>query len=696
MNAMYRIGIDVGGTFTDLVAFDEATGKTILIKSPSTPADPSEGVIEAFKCLIDRAPGTVVLLIHASTVGTNLFLGQLGLDIPKGALVTTSGFKDILEIGRQKRAELYNPFFERPKPLIERNLRFTINERMNCRGQVLKPLDEVEVRNLGRKMKKEGVEAVAIVFLHSYANSEHESRVKEILEEELKGTVVVASFEVDPAYREYERTSTTVVNSLLIPVISKYLEKIEKKLEELGVHAPLYVMQSNGGLATVEVSSKIPVATIESGPATGVTASAYWGKMLGVENILSFDMGGTTAKAGVVINGIPQMVSEYEVGGKVHGGRIVKGSGYPVRYPFIDLAEVSGGGGTIAWVDRGVALKVGPLSSGADPGPACYGLLGKNPTVTDANLILGRLNPDGLSGGKLKVYPELAKRALSEKIAEPLGISPVKAAFGVIEIVNNHMMRALRLVSIERGYDPRDFVMLAFGGSGPMHAPFLAKGLGIKSIFIPPSPGVFSAMGLILADFRHDFVRSVMEQAPKINPGSLNNLFENMENEALKILKKEGFTKDRIILERRLDLRYFGQSYELSVPLSKNFEGTLDRFHLRHNEIYGYFAGDEPIEVVNTHLIARGLTDKTEFRKEHTKALSPPPEALSGKRSVYFEETGWIKTQVYKRHALLSENRIKGPAIIEQYDTTIIVPPRWNASVDEHLNLCLKEGSNER
>jgi len=644
MNPKFKIGIDVGGTFTDLVAFDEKAGEIFFLKVPSTPFDPSKGVIDALKDLMKKREPEVSLFVHASTIGTNLFLGQLGLKIPKGAVITTEGFKDILEIGRQKRPELYNPFFERPRPLIERHLRFGIKERINFKGEVLKPIDEQEIKSVAQKIKQEKVETIAIVFLHAYINPEHEKKAKEILKQQLPGIVIMTSSEIDPEYREYERMSTTVINSLLVPVVSTYLRKIKNRLKELKVKAPLYIMQSNGGLATFEVASQIPVATIESGPATGVIASAYWSKMLGIENILSFDMGGTTAKAGVVIKGIPQMINEYEVGGNVHSGRILKGSGYPIRYPFIDLAEVSGGGGTIAWIDHGNALRVGPLSAGADPGPACYGKGGENPTVTDANLILGRLNPVGISGGKIKVFSELAEKSIRKKIAEPLGISIVQAAYGIIEIVNTHMIRALRLVSVERGYDPRDFVILAFGGAGPMHAAFLAEGLGVKNIVIPPNPGVFSALGLMLADFRHDFVRNIMKPASEINTELLEKIFGEIEKKAKKILQKEGFSPNHIVMERNLELRYLGQSYELIVPFHKNFKVILQLFHQKYQKMYSYSMPDEPVEVVNIHLIAYGLIRKPKFRK--IPFTSSSSDALIDKKMVFFKGNAWIETPI--------------------------------------------------
>jgi len=692
MHSRLRVGIDVGGTFTDLVAFDEDSGETLLIKLPSTPRDPSDGVIQAFVHLSDSSQGQVSVLVHASTIGTNLFLGQLNLDIPRAALVTTSGFRDVLEIGRQRRAELYNPFFERPQPLVERHLRFTVNERMSHEGKAITAVDEERVRALARDIEKEKIETVAVGFLHAYANPEHERRVKDILEDELPGTVIVASHEVNPEYREYERISTTVVNSLLIPVVSRYLQRIRERMNDAGAGAPVYIMQSNGGLASIDVASRLPVATIESGPATGVTASAFWSRMLGIDNVLSFDMGGTTAKAGAVIDGRPQVRSEYEIGGKIHGGRIVGGSGYPVRFPFIDLAEVSGGGGTIAWVEGGDALRVGPVSAGADPGPACYGKGGDDPTVTDANLILGRLGPDGLAGGEVRTLPELAERAMEEKVARPLGIPLVQAAHGTIEIVNNHMMRALRLVSIERGYDPRDLTLLAFGGAGPMHGPFLAEGLGIAEVLVPPSAGAFSALGLILADFRHDFIRSVMKLAPLLDHRTLEEAFQNLEVEASRLLSSEGFAAEQTAVERHLDLRYLGQSYEITVPVFQTFESSLNSFHLRHRETYGYAAEAEPIEVVNVRLIASGITAKPRFNRAGvTKRTSPPQTA--GTRRVYFQSTGWIEAAVYSRNAFSPGNRIEGPAIIEQYDATTIVPPQWNAVADEYLNLRLRRHS---
>ena len=687
---MLKLGVDVGGTFTDLVVFDQQTGETRLLKSSTTPRDPSRGVLHIVGQL-DTRDKTVESMVHASTVGTNLFLGQTGLRIPRGALVTTAGFRDILEIGRQKRPELYNLFFERPQPLIPRRLRFTLTERMDYRGRILQAIKNEELENLLQRLEEEDIETVAIVFLHAYANPAHELIVKDFLKNRLPDVAISTSHEVDPEYREFERTSTTVVNSLLIPVISRYLDKITSGLTKLKIDTPVFIMQSNGGLATTETASRLPVATIESGPATGVTAAVYWGKQLTLENILSFDMGGTTAKAGAVIGGVPQMVGEYEVGGAVHAGRTVKGSGYPVRYPFVDLAEVSGGGGTIAWLEQDLQIRVGPVSAGADPGPACYGKGGDDPTVTDANLLLGRLNPEGLSGGEIKLFPKLAEQAIRKKLADPLGISVVRAAHGILEIVNQHMMRALRLVSIERGYDPRSFTMLAFGGSGPMHAAFLAETLDIETIYIPPNCGVFSAYGLLLADFRHDLAKSLLVTACDDALARVEELHAELEREAAGILRSEGFAPEQNVVERRLDMRYIGQSFELTVPMKKTLQDTITLFHSRHREIYGYATSDEPVEIVNVRLAARGITKKPVVKPVETHAAESNDSPITAMRNVYFHQTGWVDTPIYSRVDLRPGNLVDGPSIIEQFDATTVVPQNWNARVDQLLDLRLSQ-----
>jgi N-methylhydantoinase A len=700
---MIRIGVDVGGTFTDLVAFAEGTGEMALLKVPSTPANPAQGVAEAVRRFV-QGPGRAwkaslssASLIHASTIGTNLLLGQKGLRIPKGALVTTEGFRDVLEIGRQRRPDLYDLFFQRPRPLVERRYRYTVRERMDAQGVVVEPLDQEGLRLIAGRMREEGVETVAVCFLHAYANPAHEIAAKRILSALLPGVPIVLSSEVNPEYREYERTSTTVVNALLIPVVSSYLRELEGRVREEGLTCPVYVMQSNGGLATVEVACRLPAATIESGPASGVVASAYLGRAVGIPSILSFDMGGTTAKAGAVVGGVPQVVTEYEVGGRVHSGRIVKGSGYPVRFPFIDLAEVSAGGGTIAWLDPAGGLRCGPLSAGANPGPACYGLGGEDPTVTDANLVLGRINPTGLVGGEMPVSPALAEEALRKKVADPLGLDLVQAASGILQIVNTQMVRALRLVSLERGYDPRSMVLMAFGGAGPMHAAFLAEELGIPEVVIPEAPGLFSALGLVVSDFKHDYVRSIMRLSAEVDLEALEQAFQDLEREAVRQLRQEGIPETHVLLQRQLDLRYLGQSYEISVdaprPMGRgSLNSVVEAFHRRHAEIYGYAAEREPVEVVNARLTATGIVEKPALAGARGGTSDPPGEAQVGERLVYFEGPGWQPTPVYWRPLLSPGEAFAGPAIVEQYDATTVVPPGWRGVVDASGNLRLQRG----
>ncbi len=691
----YRVGIDIGGTFTDLVAFDENTLKVLNIKVSSTPRNPQTGVINSLKKLTSRGELEITRIVHSTTIGTNLFLGQKGLEIPRGALITTKGFRDVVEIGRQKRPELYNLFFKRPEPLIPRKYRFTVDERTNFKGEIVKGVDEKELSKIVETLDKEKIETVAITFLHSYANPENEIRVKDYILKRLPGVIVVASYEVDPEYREYERTSTAVVNAILIPVVSRYLENLRTEIEKMGIEASFYVMQSNGGLTTIQMAEKIPAATIESGPAAGVVAASFLGKIIGVENLLSFDMGGTTAKAGAVISGTPDIVTEYEVGGVVHAGRIIKGSGYPVRYPFIDLAEVSAGGGTIAWIDKAGALRCGPISAGADPGPVCYGKGGEEPTITDANLLLGRLNPNGLLGGEMKIYPELAEKQLKEKIADPLSLDITRAAAGIIKIINTHMVRALRIVSLERGYDPRSMVMIVHGGAGPLHAAEIAEELGVPEIVVPINPGLFSALGLIVSDVRHDFVRPVLRSANDTIPEILESIFKELSNEAAETLKSEGIPADKIRLERIIETRYHGQSFEIPVNVPAGaftIEDLENRFHNKHEATYGYAATDEEVEFVNARVIAFGITTKPRFMKYELEKKAPDPQS---ERRVYFDSTGWVNTGIYWREDLRAGNYIVGPAIVEQYDSTTVVPPGWILRVDEFLNLRLRRKEND-
>ncbi|MGC9345188.1 MAG: hydantoinase/oxoprolinase family protein [Candidatus Bathyarchaeales archaeon] len=699
----YRISIDIGGTFTDLVALNEESGEILNIKVPSTPREPARAVIGTFKEFLRKtSDAEVSVVIHATTIATNALLGQLNLELPKTALITTKGFRDIIEIGRQRRHELYNLSIQKPRTLIPRRLRFGVEERIGPKGEILTPINKTQVKSLVQQLKGENIKSVAVALLFSYINPKHEREIGEMLKKSLPKIYVSLSCEIAPEYREYERTSTAVVNAVLMPIVSSYLCDLQRKIRKLGVKAPLCVMQSDGGIATKSIVSKKPVSMVESGPAAGVIASAFYGKLLGIQNILSFDMGGTTAKAGAIKDATPEIVSEYEVAGKVHSGRIVKGSGYPVRYPFIDLSECSAGGGTIAWVDEGKALQVGPISAGAEPGPACYGKGGKQPTVTDANVVLGRLNPKYMLGGKMKIHPKLSEKAILNEICEEIRLDLTEAAAGIIKITNSAMAKILRIVSVERGHDPRDFVLMCFGGAGPMHGCALAEELNIIKIIVPHNPGLFSANGLLAADFKNNLVKAVMKLIDEVDVKKVEAAFRKLEFKGARLLEKQHVPKANMHFIRQMDLRYFGQSYELTIPTSTPFtedvlRQTVESFHKKHTAIYGYAVKEEPVELVNVKLTAVGLVEKPKLKERPLHREKPSKEALMAKRKVFFEKyNDYINTPIYRREKLKAGNIINGSAVIEQYDTTTVVYPNWTASVDrfENIVLSIKNGGN--
>jgi N-methylhydantoinase A len=687
---LFRVSVDVGGTFTDLVAFDEETGEILNIKVPSVPKNPEKGVIDALdQYLESRDPSLVGMVGHATTIATNALFGQVDLELPKTALITTKGFRDVIEIGRQRRAEVYNLFFQRPPMLVSRRHRYEVEERVDALGNVLMPLNKADIEEAIEDMGREGVESLAIGFINSYANRSHEQIVLEAVRRRLPGVHCTASSRISSGYREYERFSTAVVNSALIPIIDTYISRLARDLKSHGVGAPLYVMQSNGGMARSEIVAERPATVVESGPASGVIASAWLGELVGRREVISFDMGGTTAKAGTVRGRVPEVVHEYEVAGKVHMGRLLKGSGYPVRFPFIDLAECSAGGGTIAWADEAGALNVGPISAGAVPGPACYNNGGKDPTITDANLILGRLNPGSLLDGEMKIFPDIAGEAM-KVLAETIDIALEEAAVSVVRIANSMMSKILRIVSVERGFDPRNFALVAFGGAGPMHACALAEELEIRYIVVPPNPGMFSALGLLTADLFHDYSSALVRLVEDVGPSEVDHLFEEMEASGKETLLAEGVDPGSMSFLRQLDLRYLGQSYELSIDVSgvlraNTLQEGVKNFHKRHREIYGYGAEEEQVELVNVRLRAIGEIPKPQLRN-----WVPSRELAPSERRVYFEVSdSWLDTPIYDRRSLAAGGALEGPAIIEQYDSTTVVYPGWRADVDEYgiLNL---------
>ncbi len=691
----YRLGIDVGGTFTDAILINEATGETRIAKVPSTPKDPSIGFLKAVERILREASirtEDVAYLVHGTTVATNAIIE--GTLAPTGFL-TTAGFRDMLEIQRQIRPALYDLLFEKPRPLVPRYLCFGIPGRLDPSGKVLTPLDETAVAEAARQLKQDGVEAIAVCYLFSFRNSAHEMRTREIVQEIFPDAVISLSSEVAPEIREYFRASTTVINAGIQPIVERYLTNIEMRLRGAGLKGELLIMQSSGGVLTFEAARSKPVFMVESGPAAGVIVSAHLGQVLGYDHIMSFDMGGTTAKAGLVEHGLPRITKEYEVGTAARAERGAKGAGYPIRTPVFDLGEIGAGGGSIAWVDAGGLLRVGPHSAGADPGPVCYGLGGTEPTITDANLVLHRLDPDHFLGGEMRLDEQAAYKAIKERCADPLGLDVVEAAIGIVEIANTAMTNALRRISVQRGYDPRDFVLVGFGGAGPLHANRLAAELEIPTLLVPVSPGTTSAMGLLVTDLKHDYSMTLIQRTDRLDADAVNHCYREMEERGRKALLGEGMLGARIGFERQIEMRYVGQSYELPVPLPDGkvedaLAGMLRRFHEEHERAYGFAAPAEPVEFVTLRLTAVGGIAKPKLR-EIPKREGDVSTARRTVRKVYFAEArGFIDCPSYDRYRLSAGGVVEGPAIVEEMDSTTVIHPGFRAEVDRFGNLLIR------
>ena len=692
--------MDIGGTFTDATLIDEATGAVFVSKSATTPRNLTLGFKNAANAVMRRAsvmPDDIRYLVHATTVATNSIIeGRVAAT----AFITTSGFRDLLEIARQVRPTLYDLMFEKPRPLVPRHMCYEATERLDASGEVLVPLDEEEIRRVAAQIKEQGVEAIAVCFLHSYLNPVHEMRAGEILAAELPGVRVSLSSHVAPEIREYVRASTTVINAIIQPTVSKYLRELEGELRATGIPGELLVMQSSGGVFTFPAASEKPVFMVESGPAAGVIAANYVGNNLGYRDIISFDMGGTTAKAGLIQNGRPRVTKDYEVGSVARsaiGGS--RAAGYPIRTPVIDLVEVGAGGGSVAWIDSGGILRVGPRSAGADPGPVCYGKGGEEPTVTDANLVLGRLNPAYFLGGEIHLDIDSARLAIEEKCAEPIGMDVVEAAHGIIEIANAAMVNALRLVSVQRGLDPRDFVLVAFGGAGPLHANRLAEEIEAPVTVIPISPGATSAIGLLVTDLTHDYATSFIQRTDQADLDAIENAFRLLEEQGKNALEREGVKPQQNLLRRQLEMRYVGQSFELVIPLSESgqrmfeVDEVVKRFHEDHQATYGTSTTDAPVEIVNLRVTAIGRIAKPKLR-EIGRAGGAVSLAQKATRPVFFpEETGMIECPIYDRYALGADMVVEGPAVVEEVDSTTVIHPGYEALVDRFGNLLLRKST---
>ena len=685
MPGTLRIGIDVGGTFTDLAAAESWSGRTVTRKVASTPREPHRAVVDAITAILADYEETppVELLAHSTTIATNALLGQLNLELPRVVLVTTGGFRDVIEIGRQNRSELYNLFVQRPRPLVARADRLTVRERVDFAGNVLQALEEQDVERLCVELRERNPAAVAICLLHSYANDVHERHLAKAVAQALPGVRVTTSSQVDPQYREYERCSTTVVNAVLAPIVEDYLERLTVALRAAGIDAPLYVMRSDGGLASKGILTR-PAALIESGPASGAMAAAALGRRIGISRLLSFDMGGTTAKAGAIVDGVAQVVGEFEAAGATHSGRAIKGSGYPVRFPFVDLAEVSAGGGTIAWLDDAGSLRVGPLSAGADPGPACYGR-SDQPTVTDANVVLGRLNPKALLGGAFPIDATAAGAAV-ERLAPALGLSVEETAAGIVRLIDHAMARVLRIVTVERGLDPREFAMVAFGGAGPLHACAVAGELGITRIVVPQHPGLFCAHGLLEADLRTGDILAVLQPTDTMDHAALQRWFEASEERAVVALIEQGVRPQTIGFLRQYEARYRGQSFELTVDHVESPEAIAQRFHDAHRSRYGYDVPGETVELVNARSTGAGSLPA---RYAGASPALERAERHEGKRRLWLDGS-FSDVPVLQRVALEGGTRIEGPAIVEEYDCTTYLAPHWSLHADRGVLLLEK------
>ncbi len=683
----YRIGFDVGGTFTDFV-LQSPSGELHIAKMLTTYPDPSEACLAGLDELIAKSGvewRDVALAVHGTTLGSNIVIERKAQGV---GLVTTRGFRDVLIIGREKRYQVYDLQIEKPAPLIPRRLIGEVAERVLADGSVERPLDEADARRVIRELVARGVTTLAICLLHAYLNPVHEKRLAELVAREAPHVTVTMSHEVSPTFREYERTSTTVVNAYVMTAVREYLRGLAAAMTERGYRGRLFVMQSSGGVATAEAMQRYPVRMIESGPAAGALMAGVYGELVGHRDLIAFDMGGTTAKLALIEKGRPYTTTAFEL----HRVDNAPGSGLPVNIQAIDLVEIGAGGGSIARARLGV-IAVGPESASSVPGPACYGRGGAEPTVTDANVVLGYINPDYFAGGSITLQPRAAARAIDEKVARPLGLALEDAAWGIHVIVNTNMELATRVVSIERGRDPRDLTFVAFGGSGPVHGCRLARALGIPRVILPAAAGVTAALGLLAAEVRFDVARTYVRRLDAVDPAQLGRMYAEMTQQAMEVVR-ESAVGGEIAVAHSADARYVGQGYELTVPVPPGEldAPTLARVRAAFDELYaaryGYANPSEPVEVVTWKLSAVGGSPRIALAKAPTQGAGP---AVKGGRRAYFPEAhGYVDTPVYDRYALAAGARLAGPAIVEERESTTVLPPGASASVDEYANLLVE------
>ena len=686
-----RVGVDIGGTFTDLLVLDESNGAFHIGKTLTTPDDPSRAVRTGLIELLQRheiAPSRVQQLIHGTTLVTNALIERRGVPT---ALLTTKGFRDAVEIGHEHRYDLYDLFLELPKPLVRRRWRLEVDERVLADGTVERPVDPEEIRRLIAEMRAGGIEAVAVTLLHSYRFPDHERQIGEILAREAPEMTVSLSSDVVPEIREYERTSTTICNVYVRPVVDRYLARLEASLRELGVNCEMLVMLSSGGICTVETARQYPIRLVESGPAAGALAAAHLGQSIGVENLFSFDMGGTTAKACLIDGGEPLTSSDFEVS-RVY--RFKKGSGFPVSVPVIEMIEIGAGGGSIASIDQLGLLKIGPRSAGAVPGPACYGQGGTEPTVTDADLVLGNLDPNFFLGGTMALDRAAAERAIEERVAKPLGLSITEAAWGIHQLVNENMASAARVHAIERGKDPRKYPIFAFGGAGPVHAFRVAKILHAPGLIVPAGAGVASTIGFLVAPLAFDFVRSSIARLDRLDWSDVNRLCAEMEYEGRDLLSRASVGADEMRIVRTVELRYVGQGHEVRVPVpdgelsDASLPVILESFESLYRHLYHRTAPGNPIESVSWRLVVSGPTPSVPLSRLGNSDGGTRSDPIKSYRDVFQPEAGaYVRTPVYDRYRLHPGDTVAGPAIVEERESTVVLGPSSVARVDDFLNL---------
>lgn len=699
MNRRYFIASDVGGTFTDTILYDKEEKRVFISKVSTTPENQSIGTIRGISKILNTQgldARQIEAVNHGMTTGTNTVIQRRGAF---SALITNRNFRDVLEIGRQNRPSLYNFFATREKPLVERENRFTIKGRINYRGEILENLDEKEVKRIALEIKRRKIRAVAICLLHSYINPTQEQRVKEIVTPILGDLSICISSEILPEYREYERFSTTVLNAYLMPVMHRYLTTLEEGLRgedpalmvRIGPKVPVMIMESSGGVMTAKIAREKPVYTVLSGPAGGVVASAFIGQLTGFQHLITIDMGGTSTDISLILNGKPILTSEGNI------------EGIPIRVPIIDINAIGAGGGSIAWIDEGGALKVGPQSAEAVPGPACYDQGGDQPTITDANVIFGRIDPSYFLGGEMMLNPEKSKEVIEEKLCRPLKMDLLTAVRGIIQVANANMVRGIRVVSVERGYDPRDFTLIPYGGAGPLHAVALAKELKIPKVLVPPIPGILSAMGMLISDIRHDFVLTRIIPISKASPDVLEPVFQDLQQKAVDMLRREGVEQKDTTLLKYVDVRYVGQSFEIRVKFegdvctAEHIQELVRNFHVEHEKRYGHKDLNAPVELVNFRVEGIGKRESIFLREIPSGKADPPMESLKSIRKVYFEEKQtFLDTRIFERERLLAENVIEGPAVVEESNATTLIHPGMAGKVDSYgaILITIPDGTN--